>query len=235
MHWSELATHIPWRTPEDAPLHSVVVTIHESEAGTVAVSLPGKYWDRTQPQGGDFVVQVSTQVDTPRSPRWITHADLLWDFQAKRDSDPRAAATAILPLLAAVVQEGADPEVLASRAMHLDPPGLPLVISLVASQCIAMCEYRRFGSAEWAGGGRFLPARFATGILVGRWLAEAAVDHEKAGLTGLRDLRRVSGGVEPSLAQVLDAALAERREASPAMKAHQPTTAGPVGPRSRHL
>jgi hypothetical protein len=73
---------------------------------------------------------------------------------------------------------------------------------LVTGQCLALCEHRRYSDHEPLGG-RCLPARFALGIILGRWSSTMAASVHRLGKVGLTQLRSKVGQREPSFQQVL--------------------------------
>lgn len=173
-------------------LHVDHITIFESRQWAIRVAQPGKYWEKTTPAGGDFVVRV-----TSRRAAWtnkpFTHDELFEDVEEKTGFRPLWARRILMPALATVVVCGAAPEAF-GRIERDEAPGLETAALLTASQCLALAESRRFSYMEGKGGGRYLPGEFALGIADGRWSAADAAAPQKTGIEGLRTLLRTHGG-----------------------------------------
>jgi hypothetical protein len=206
MDWTSLDSLIPWvsyRQGDVMGARSTVVAVTGSWG--IEVGQPGVHWDQTYEPGGDYVIRV-----TSRATGWrrhaFTHVDLFEDIEAKRRADEAFTTQALMPALIGVIAEGRDPDAApiddASPVSGLEPRAL-----LVASQCLALCEHRRFRDYEPAGG-RCLPARYAVGIAWGHWSAARAAAVVRSGLRGLYRLRRDLGR-EPTFRDVLGTRLAD--------------------------
>jgi hypothetical protein len=68
-------------------------------------------------------------------------------------------------------------------------------------QCLAVAEHRRYARYEAKMGGRFLPARFAAGIVYGHWTAEDAKLVVRKGRPGVEMLERLNGA-PPTLQEI---------------------------------
>jgi hypothetical protein len=194
MKWKDLETLIPATRVRvgTEELHVDQVTIFDSDVWSIQVAQPGKYWDKTTPPGGDFVVRVAS-----RRARWnkrpFTHDELFEDVEEKTLFRPLWARRILMPALATVVVCGAAPEAF-DRIERDDAPGLETAALLTASQCLALAESRRFAYMEKSGGGRYLPGEFALGIADTRWTAADAAAPQKVGIDGVRSLLRSHGG-----------------------------------------
>jgi hypothetical protein len=182
MTFDELNLYVPYVTPKDGhKLHALKTKVCEN----VRVGQPGKYWDRTVPLGGDAVVEVN---DAAAGWKWkkFRHDHLFVDLEVKAQEDVDWMQKIFAPALVQVVF-GASPDALYDQA----DPGLPGVNAstlLAASQALALAEHRRYARMEAAGGGRFLPVRFAMGIVFEIWPASEATRVMYQGLPGLHSL-----------------------------------------------
>jgi hypothetical protein len=70
-------------------------------------------------------------------------------------------------------------------------------IFLRAVQALGVAEHRRYARFEGRGGGRYLPARLASGIVDGKWRAGDAKAVQKKGRPGLEWLIEVNGAPKP--------------------------------------
>ena len=205
MDWDELGRHIPWISGAGRRLYEEKTPVYDGEGWMVAVSQPGKEWNRTTPPGGDFAIRIHAPADvSPTGRSWeartFTHIDLFLDVEAKTRFDSGFARETVGRGLAAIVR-GEDPMGLTLRRPGA-PPGLPIRALLCASQCLALCEHRRYKKFEPLGG-RYLPARFALGIVFDLWTAGQAADVVWDGRRGLERLRAAVGRSEPALEEVL--------------------------------
>jgi hypothetical protein len=168
----------------------------------VAVRQPGVHWSATKDllvrrPGGDFVVEITDPV-AGWARRHFRHKDLFEDIAGKVRSDPVMMRTSFAPALVSIVAEGSDP---LSFTFGRGLPGLQVGTLLVASQCLALCEHRRYPEFEPVGG-RALPARFSLGIIFDRWTWQEAARVEHSGRRGLHWLRERYSR-EPSFTAVL--------------------------------
>jgi hypothetical protein len=208
MDWNELDRTVPWIVPvPSGALHTRSLVIYEAKTSLVRVALPGRHHADTYMPGGDFVVQVDSAGGTTLSGaswegRQFSHVDLFEDFERKAEFDAAYMQSRFAPALVQVVAEGEDPVRIAQQLDNSALPGLEVVTSLVASQCLALAEHRRYRRYE-PRGGRCLPARFALGIIFRTWRASSAAGVQRKGAQGLQRLRREAGRDEPSFEAVL--------------------------------
>jgi hypothetical protein len=150
----------------------------------ITLKFPGKHQADTSPPGGDFVVCV-----TNKSYGWdqhqFTHGDIFQEFQHRFDQYD-ADAQAFFIQYARVVREGIDP----GKTNYESVWDYTLLCAL---QCLAVAEHRRYARFENKGGGRFLPARFASGIVLGNWTAAKAAEVQKMGRPGVEMLEKQNG------------------------------------------
>ncbi len=184
MFFNEVHEKIPYLS--DGELHSVTTEIYPA----VRVKQPGRHAFDTDPIGGDFVVEVSCD-----NAKWdwkqFTHADLFADLQSKYDTSQRFFLQhTYAKFLARVVDGTIEPIKIETTATI---PGLDLTVLLQTSQVLAVAEHRRYARYEANGGGRFLPVRFALGIIFGHWSAAEATRVQRRGVHGLRELTKLGG------------------------------------------
>lgn len=180
MDFNTLNTLIPHALGEKLHVLSM------SPYNAITLALPGRHQKDTPIPGGDFVVMVDDS-----NMGWIkhqfTHDDLFADIELKTStySNPGFAQT-LMQDYAAVVM-GADPEAYSTNLEYktLNKVGLHPLTFLYATQCLAVAEHRRYGQHEKRGGGRFLPARFSSGIVEGLWTAEDCKKVQRKGRMGL--------------------------------------------------
>jgi hypothetical protein len=182
MTFDELNLYVPYVTPKDGhKLHGLKTELSKY----VRVGSPGKYWDKTTPIGGDYVVEVDDAIAGWKF-RKFRHDHLFEDLAEKARADADWMQKVFAPALVRVVF-GASPDELYEE----NDPGLPGVNAstlLAASQALALAEHRRYARMEAAGGGRFLPVRFAMGIVFEIWPASEATRVMYQGLPGLHSL-----------------------------------------------
>lgn len=160
-------------------------TVSMSPYNAVTLAMPGRHQTDTAVPGGDFVVMVD---DTNLG--WVkhqfTHDDLFNDIEQKRQENPVAARN-LMQFYAKTILGGYDPEGLAwpdrtfLKSIHHKT-------FLYAVQCLGVAEHRRYGQHEKRGGGRFLPARFSSGIVEGLWTAADCKAVQRRGRIGLDNL-----------------------------------------------
>jgi hypothetical protein len=147
----------------------------------IQVRMPGRHQKETPIPGGDFVVLVSDE-GAGWSNHFFKHDDIFDDVQRKRDTDPDAME--LLMNDYADVVFGADPtKMKRERGKWTD--SLHPQTFLRAVQALAVAEHRRYAKHEPKGGGRFLPARLASGIVEGLWTSHDAKAVQKRGRPGL--------------------------------------------------
>lgn len=166
-------------------------TVSMNPYNAVTLAMPGRHQTDTAIPGGDFVVMVD---DTNLG--WVkhqfTHDDLFNDIEQKV-YESETDAKALMSCYAKVVL-GADPDTLSA------PHFLGSVHSktfLYAVQALAVAEHRRYGQHEKRGGGRFLPARFSSGIVEKLWTATDCKAVQRRGRMGLDHLISVHGKPTP--------------------------------------
>lgn len=157
----------------------------------VTLKFPGKHQADTDPPGGDFVVCV-TDIGKGWIDHQFTHTDLFAEFERRIKFHHKSVPFMIN--YAKVVKQGIDPA--DSKYYHgVIGPGdlLNDKILLCALQCLAVAEHRRYAKFESKGGGRYLPARFASGIVLGAWTAADAAGLQKKGRPGVEMLEKSNG------------------------------------------
>lgn len=163
-------------------------TVTMSPYNAITLAMPGRHQGDTEIPGGDFVVMVD---DTNLG--WVkhqfTHDDLFADLELKTAFDP--SLTAELMEDYAKVVLGADPDEMAWKKATMG--GVHPQTFLYATQCLAVAEHRRYGKHEARGGGRYLPARFSSGIVEKLWTAKDCKAVQRRGRPGLEQLMRTHG------------------------------------------
>lgn len=163
----------------------------------IKLMLPGRHAKDTDPVGGDFVVCV-----TDSNMNWenhqFSHNDIFADLVVKANAEPDA--TDCLMGMYLEVIKGEDPEIMVVPGGDR-LPGIDYTTFLRAVQCLAIAEHRRYHQHEAKFGGRYLPFRFATGIVDGLWSPIVAAGKEKYGRPGVEQLERLHG--TPFLTQKL--------------------------------
>lgn len=81
------------------------------------------------------------------------------------------------------------------------PDGIHPMTFLYGVQALAVAEHRRYHQYESKFGGRFLPFRFAAGIMEGLWTAADAAAMQKRGRPGVEILEKAHG--KPELTKAL--------------------------------
>jgi hypothetical protein len=159
-----------------------------SPYNAITLSMPGRHQKDTAIPGGDFVVMVD-DTDLGWVKHQFTHDDLFADIELKSQIGKDGLAKSLMEDYAKVVF-GADPEVIRWTS-HL--PGLHPQTFLYAVQCLAVAEHRRYGQHEARGGGRYLPARFSSGIVEGLWTAADCKTVQRRGRPGVEMLENLHG------------------------------------------
>lgn len=192
MNFNELNDLIPWVTGKTK--HVVAMSPYNA----VTLAMPGRHAEDTDPVGGDFVVMVSDD-----QLGWInhqfTHDDLFADIERKSRTGKSGAA--LMEAYAKVVVHGKDPEDFEFKRTVKWQGTLHPQTFLYAVQCLAVAEHRRYHQHERRGGGRYLPARFASGIVEGIWTAADAKQVQRRGRLGLEQLIKEKG--KPTLLREL--------------------------------
>lgn len=169
--------------------HAVGKKLHVlsmSPYNAVTLAMPGRHQTDTAIPGGDFVVMVD-DTNTGWVRHQFTHDDLFADMELKFNTYSRPGFAQSLMKAYAKVVLGADPESYVTNLdfQSLTKVGLHPLTFLYATQCLAVAEHRRYGQHEKKGGGRFLPARFASGIVEGLWTAADCKAVQRRGRMGL--------------------------------------------------
>lgn len=186
MNFEELNEHIPF--VKGVKLHTVTTQVAKTDDWQVIVKSPGKYQNVTG--GGDFVVILHAPEAGWKWHRF-THIDLFKDIEAKVHGDTNFMQEQFAPSLANVIYDKQDP--MRQPLFGSTLTGIPVRGLLVASQALALAEHRRYKQYEANGGGRFLPARFALGIVFGKWTALDAASLQLRGTPGLLQLEKLHG------------------------------------------
>lgn len=208
MKFDELNNSIPYVTGGKKHILSA------SPYDGVTLRMPGRHENDTEKPGGDFVVEITDDTTSWES-KQFTHQHIFDDFQDKADLDVEHAEE-LMKIYAKVVF-GEDPEdyrIPTSPAWDgtVNPERL-----MAALQCLAVAEHRRYARYEAKMGGRFLPARFAAGIVYGLWTADDAKMVVRKGRPGVEMLERLNG--KPPTLQEL--ANIEQEERCPSLEGHK--------------
>lgn len=181
MRFSELHAMIPFaRFGKPKSL-----TMHPYNAITLA--LPGRHAEDTTPKGGDFVVMVDDS-DLNWTRHQFTHTDIFKDVAKKAKADQALTETLMLGYVD-VINNDLHPAIWEDRNL----PGVHPQTFLYAVQCLGVAEHRRYSQHEARFGGRYLPLRFAAGIVEGLWTATDAADKQKRGRPGVEWLEKDFG------------------------------------------
>lgn len=157
----------------------------------VTLRMPGRHENDTEKPGGDFVVEITDDTTSWES-KQFTHQHIFDDFQDKADLHEQAAKD-LMQHYARVVLEGVDVDRLIVFTPEEWQGTINPAILLAALQCLAVAEHRRYARYEAKMGGRFLPARFAAGIVYGQWTADDAKLVVRKGRPGVEMLERLHG------------------------------------------
>ena len=200
MRFDKLHEYIPYVT--GGQVHTVSAEIYPA----VKISMPGRHQYDTDPIGGDFVVMVS-DFNLGWVNHQFTHDDIFADISKKTEQSKYHAENLFKDYVSVVF--GEDPAVFEwHRPGNGQPNGLvepdwtwhdtlhPQTF-LYAVQCLAIAEHRRYHQHESRGGGRFLPARFASGIIEGLWTAEDCKKHQRRGRPGFDMMVKLFGAPKP--------------------------------------
>lgn len=172
----------------------------------VVLAMPGRHQKDTDPVGGDFVVMVS-DFNLGWVNHQFTHDDIFLDIEKKVQQSQEDAESLYLDYVKVVF--GDDPAKLEWHRPGIGQPSglvepdwtwhdtLHPQTFLYAVQCLAIAEHRRYHQFETKGGGRFLPARFAGGIVEGLWNAEDCKKVQRRGRLGVEHLESVHGKPKP--------------------------------------
>lgn len=154
----------------------------------VTLAMPGRHAEDTTPKGGDFVVMVDdAKLNWAR--HQFTHTDIFKDVEKKYKENVHLTQQLMLDYLD-VVHNNTHPEIWEERQ---GLPGIHPQTFLYAVQCLGVAEHRRYKDYEDRFGGRYLPLRFAAGIVEGLWTATDAADKQKRGRPGVEWLEKDFG------------------------------------------
>lgn len=184
VNFSEVHAMIPYCT--EGEVHSNTLQIYPD----VRVKYPGRHAMDTDPVGGDFVVEVDCEAG---GWKWkqFTHGDIFKDIETKSLADPTFMRERAASDLARVVEgENIKPHI---RWEALKLPGIRYRTLLEATQCLAVAEHRRYHKYDAGGGGRYLPLRYAVGIIYGHWDASSASKVQRRGIHGYKELTKEFG------------------------------------------
>lgn len=195
MKFDELHSKIPYVT--GSVNHVLMMTPYDG----VTIRMPGRHQLDTSPIGGDMVVEITDDTTSWES-KQFTHQHIFEDFQDKTDLNEEAAKN-LMQHYARVVLEGVDVDRLIVFTPEEWQGTINPAILLAALQCLAVAEHRRYARYEAKMGGRFLPARFAAGIVYGLWTADDAKMVVRKGRPGVEMLERLNGK-PPTLQELAD-------------------------------
>ena len=189
MKFDSLHRLIPYATGEKN--HVVTMSTYNG----VVLALPGRHQKDTSPEGGDFVVMVS---DSELS--WVnhqfTHDDIFADLESKRNADQELTEKFFKDYVSIVFGEDPAKKGWEERPEVWNDSVHPQTL-LYSLQALAVAEHRRYHQHESRGGGRFLPARFASGIIEGLWTAEDCKKHQRRGRPGFDMMVKLFGAPKP--------------------------------------
>lgn len=185
MKFDKLHDMIPYA--KGGKLHSLTMQPYNA----ITLAMPGRHQSDTAPVGGDFVVMVDDE-----NMDWIkhqfTHIDLFKDLQCRTLADPDEAGFVIRRYLD-IVADGDDPENMSLGESTAIEGCVHPKTFFYAVQCLAVAEHRRYAKYEAKFGGRYLPFRFAAGIVEGLWTATDAAERQKKGRPGVEWLEKDYG------------------------------------------
>jgi hypothetical protein len=151
----------------------------------IELRMPGRHGKDSD--GGDYVVLIDDD-NMDYTAYAFSHTDLFKDLESKLKEN--GGDTYVLLKSYKAVVLGADPNKVEAPAFK---SGINSLTFLYAVQALAVCEHRRYAVHESKWGGRYLPLRFAAGIVEGLWTAIDAADKQKYGKPGVQQLERMYG------------------------------------------
>lgn len=151
----------------------------------IELRMPGRHGGDSN--GGDYVVLIDDD-NVDYTAYAFSHIDLFKDLEGKT-KEHFSKACVLLDSYRSVVL-GADPNKVEAPSFDT---GINSLTFLYAVQALAVCEHRRYQRFEAQWGGRFLPLRFAAGIVEGLWTAADAAGKQKYGRPGVQQLEREHG------------------------------------------
>lgn len=157
----------------------------------ITLAMPGRHWKETIPIGGDFVVMVTDYNNVNWKKHQFKHDDIFDDIEIKLKAD-RLCTLKLVRYYGAVVMNS-DPLNFDGSLEDLRTAGVNPYYFLRAVQCLAVAEHRRYERFESKFGGRYLPFRFAAGIVEERWTAADCKTLQKSGRPGVESLEKQNG------------------------------------------
>lgn len=190
MNFNDLQELIPYA--KGGKLKSLTMSPYDG----VTLAMPGRHWKDTNPVGGDFVVMID---DGKIKDHQFKHDDIFLDVEKKAWKDSNAAAELMNSYLKIIT--GTDPLEFDGHHEAVMGTGINPYTFLRAVQCLAVAEHRRYAQFEHRVGGRYLPFRFAAGIVDGEWGANDCINMQKLGRPGVESLESTLG--KPNLTKEL--------------------------------
>lgn len=179
--FTQLNKSIPFIT--DGKVKSVSVQPFDTE--DVTLLMPGRH--AKESNGGDFCVCV-----TDKNMGWnihqFTHQDIFKDFENKT-AENIELATDLHHVYLRIIQSNMG---LPEKEMVFST-GMNTITLLMALVCLAVAEHRRYGQHEENFGGRYLPWRYTSGIVEGKWTAHDCINVQRFGRSGVQSLERKFG------------------------------------------
>lgn len=162
----------------------------------IKLLLPGRHAMDTVPVGGDFCVCV-TDEELGWDEHQFTHTDLFSDVQRKKSQQPKGVSfimefNSFMGIYMDIVKDGISPPDDLSKTSWTRGTLHPQTF-LYTVQCLAVAEHRRYWQHEPSFGGRYLPFRFAAGIVDGLWSADDCVGYQNQGRHGVEKLETQYG------------------------------------------
>lgn len=154
----------------------------------ITLAMPGRHASETVPVGGDFVVMVDDD-EMDWTVHQFTHNDIFNDLEYKYKEADDISELLVSNYLQVIW--GEDPEKIEWERSDL--PGIHPKTFLYAVQCLSVAEHRRYAQFEKQFGGRYLPFRFASGIVEGLWTATDAIEKQRMGRPGVEWLEKEKG------------------------------------------
>jgi hypothetical protein len=156
----------------------------------ITLMMPGRHQADTNPIGGDFVVCVDDNYKD-WTQHQFSHVDIFHDIYQRQYSSFMKTED-FLRLYMQVVQ-GHDPAEYEGLLHNGIGTAMDPNTFFYAVQCLAVAEYRRYARFESKFGGRYLPFRFAAGIVEGKWTVSDATARQRAGRPGVEQLEKEFG------------------------------------------
>lgn len=157
----------------------------------ITLAMPGRHALDTVPVGGDFVVMVTDET-LGWTEHQFKHTDIFDDIEFKKTLVGAEGTNAIMKAYLDIVT-GGDPIKWDSKLDAALDGGMNPYTFIRGVQCLAVAEHRRYAKFENKIGGRYLPFRFAAGIVEGEWSAQDCKDMQKLGRPGVESLESKFG------------------------------------------